>query len=108
MTATFTAKFLKEANYDSKLFKIVEVNKTHQLLDKFVKNWEDMEMIYLKNKYLKNNKLEPKNYYKFRVGFQEFVNNEGKDVVYINKIKYKPVEFTEKVFLNIEDEDSDF
>lgn len=105
--ATFTAKFLKEAQYESKLFKVVEVNTDHPLLDKFVKNWEDMRMIYLKNKYLNVKKLEVGSYYKFLVYFEQFTNNEDKEIIYINKIRHKSVEFDERVYMDSED-DSDF
>jgi len=109
-TATFIAKYLKIANYDSKLFKIVEVNKDHKLLSKFVKMWEGTKMIYLKDKYL-NEKYTPLNlhdYYKFQVYFEQFTNNEGKDIVYINKIRHKSVEYQEKVYMHSDEDSSDF
>ena len=108
--STFTAKFLKEANYDSKLFKLEEVNKHHPLLDKFVKNWEGVKMIYLKNKYLneKHATLEVGSYYRFLVCFEQFTNNEDKEIVFINKIRHKSVEYEEKVYVDSDEEDSDF
>lgn len=108
MKATFTAKYLKVAQYDSQLFKVVEVNKDHPLLNKFIKTWEDMKMIYLKDKYLNTNHtpLELQSYYRIQVCFEEFTNNEGKDIIFINKIRHKPVEYVE-VCVDSEDE-SDF
>ena len=104
--ATITVKFLKEAQYESKLFKVVEINKKHPLLDKFIKEWEDTKMIYLKNKYLnmKKTPLELQSYYRVQLNFEEFTNNDGKDIVFINKIRYKAVEFEEEVFINESDD----
>jgi hypothetical protein len=104
--ATVTLKFLKTANYESKLFKVVEVNKDHQLLNKFIKSWEGTKMMYLKEKYLneKHNPLSLGSYYRVQLSFEEFTNNDGKDIVFINKIRYKAVEFEEKVMMNSDDE----
>jgi hypothetical protein len=104
--ATITVKYLKPANYESKLFKVVEVNKDNLLLKKFVKEWEDMKMIYLKDKYLneKHTPLELQSYYRVQLYFEEFTNNDGKDIVFINRIRHKPVEYEEKIFINSEDE----
>lgn len=107
--ATITMKYLKEGDYDSKLFKVLEVNSNHPLLSNFVKVWEDCRMIYIKNKYLnqKKNPLELMKYYRARLLFDNFTNEEGKDIVYISKVHYKPIEYTEDVFDN-SDEDSDY
>ena len=104
--ATITLKYLKPANYESKLFKLCEVNKNHPLLQKFIKNWEDVKMMYLKDKYLntKHCPLELGNYYRVQVCFEQFVNNEGKEIVFINKIRHKSVEYEEQVYMNSEDE----
>ena len=108
-TTTITTKYLKEAQYESKLFKVVEYNNTHKILKRFVKNWEEAHFVYLKNKYLDKNHdtLEEGNYYKMKLTFDCFTNDEGKDIVYICKIRYKPVEYQEKVVMN-ESDDSDF
>ncbi len=106
-SSTFTAKYLKPAQYESKLFKIVEYHKRNHLLEKFVKNWEDNELIYLKEKYLEmnNDTLEEKNYYKVKVWFSQFTTDDKKDILYIAKIKYKAVDYKEKVVMNSDNSD---
>ncbi len=108
--ATLTLKFLKNANYDSKLFKVCEVNVDHKLLSHFVKVWEDCSMIYLKEKYLNEKKvpLVLQNYYRVQLCFEQFTNSEGKDIVFVNKIRHRALpEYTEKT-MEDSDNDSDF
>ena len=104
-SAKFIVKYLKEAQYESKLFKIVEMINTHTLLHKFIKQWEGVDMIYLKNKYLneQHTELITGNYYKVMVYFEQFTNDEGKEIVYINKIRHKSVEFEEVAVFDTED-----
>lgn len=104
---TITAKYIKEAQYESQLFKVVEYDTKHPILKKFVKVWEDANFIYLKDKHLEKNKddLITSDYYKIKLTFDEFDNDEGKHIIYIKKIKYKAVKYTE---VNDNSDDSDF
>jgi hypothetical protein len=104
MKSLFTAKFIKEAKFDTKMFKVVEIHKHHILLDRFIKNWEGKQFIYLKNKYL-NGDLELLSYYKILVSFEKFTNEEGKEIVYINGIKFKPVEYKETRYVFADDDE---
>jgi len=101
----FTAKYLKDAQYDSKLFKVVEG--LSPKMDRFVKTWDNENFIYLKNKYLDANKddLERLKYYKIKIWVESFTNDEGKQITYISKIKYIPTHFTEKVEANESSDD---
>ena len=96
--ATLTVKFLKEANYDSKLFKVLKHSKSNNLT-RMVKDWDDEKFIYLKNKYLDQNKeeLERLKYYRMKVKFDSFKNEQGENITYVCRIKYKPTHFEEKV-----------
>ncbi len=102
---TIIVKYLKDAQFDSKLFKVCE-STSHKCLDKFIKTWDDEKFIYLKNKYLDMNKeeLERLKYYKMKIYFDSFKNGEDKEVLYICKVRHKLTEYHELVK---EDKDSD-
>ena len=96
-STTVTLKYLKEAQYESKLFKVCEFNANNSVLSRFVKPYEDTNFIYLKTKYLDANKtqVEPLHYYKMKLYFDTFTNKEDKDVTYISKVRVKETDYTE-------------
>jgi len=106
--ATLILKFLKDAKFESKLFKVLEVEKDHPLLNKFIKEWENVKLIYLKEKYLntKHTELIAGDYYKFQLSFDKF-EKEGKEIVFINKVRFKVAQYTE-VNLDSEDDGEDW
>lgn len=104
-TAIITTKYLKQSQY-SNLFKVCEINVDNPLLEKFVKQWEDAKMIYLKEKYMNIAKtpIEVGKYYKMKLRFDTFTK-DGEEITYINGIRYKQVEYEEKKY---DSEGSDF
>jgi hypothetical protein len=44
-------------------------------------------------------------YYKILVSFEKFTNEEGKEIVYINGIKFKPVEYKETRYVFADDDE---
>ena len=105
--ATITVKFLKEAKYETNMFKIVEINVNHKLLDRFIKEYDGTRLIYLKHKYMNLEKtpLENNKFYKVQLSFEQFINNEEKEIIFINKIRHKQVKYVEKVYDFSSDED---
>ena len=103
-----TLKYIKEAQYNSKLFKVC-VKKNCQKLNKMLKTWDDETFIYLKDKYLDLNKeaVELMGMYDMKLYFDEYTNNDDETIVYINKIRYKPSTFVEKHVVASLGEDSD-
>ena len=107
---TITAKYLKVAKYESKLFKVCE-SSPNEKLNKFIKVWEGCSMIYLKEKHLDANteELELGKFYKMRLYFDEFLNDEGKNILYVSKIRYKQdPDYREKVKFHDNSDDSDY
>tara|TARA_R110000868_G_scaffold137660_2_gene351223 strand:- start:4012 stop:4359 length:348 start_codon:yes stop_codon:yes gene_type:complete len=90
-TTLITAKYLKPAQYDAKLFKVCEHDTSHEKLNKFVKVWEGTHLIYLKEKYLAKTNIElvPLEFYKLKLTFDEFTNSNGEFIQYISKIRLK-------------------
>jgi len=94
MTSTstvITAKFIKTADYDSCLFKVVEQKEEHETLGNYIKEFNGDNFIYLKNKYLDANKkgLDLLCYYKMKLSFDTFTNKEDKEITYISQIRYR-------------------
>ena len=96
-STTVTLKYLKEAQYESKLFKVCEFNPNNSVLAIFIKPYEDTNFIYLKTKYLDANKtqVEPLKFYKMKLYFDSFTNNEDKEITYISKVRVKETDYEE-------------
>ena len=90
-STVITAKYLKPAQFDSKLFKVCEYDEEHEKLQSFIKPYEGTDFLYLKEKYLAKSKTElaPHHYYKIKLTFDEFTNKKGEDIKYISKIRLK-------------------
>ena len=110
-STTVTLKYLKEAQYESKLFKVCEFNANNSVLARFIKPYEDTNFLYLKEKYLDANKtkVEPLHFYKMKLYFDTFTNNEDKDITYISKVRVKETDYKEVVEVDMgEDSDNDW
>jgi hypothetical protein len=95
MKAVITSKYIKQGQYESKLFKVLESEK-NDVLSKMVKSWDNESFLYIKEKVLLGQDLEINKYYKMKLYFDSFTTDEGKDITYIRGVKYKEVDFHEK------------
>lgn len=85
MTSTLIfVKYLKPAQYESKLFAVVKYNQNKHQLKPIVKTHKDKRYLYIKDKYLNNVELEEYHYYAFKIYIDSYVNKDlGKEIHYI-------------------------
>jgi len=100
-------KYIKEAKFESKLFKVCEVQTNEVLFNEFTKTWDNERFVYLKNKYLKQ-ELESLSYYKTKIKMDSFTNNLGETIKFICYVKCKPMSEYVEVSKLDQESDSDF
>ena len=99
---TLTLKYIKIAEYDSHLFKIMECDQSHSDLRTVKKEWDDSHFLYIKDKYLPDDMSEG-TYYNAKLYFNQFDTKEGKRVTYICAVKLTETKYHPRT---IEMEDS--